>query len=683
MILEERKVAVKKSGDFEQTEFRIDGKYKNKVLWMLINQYRHKVRTPVQEIVSNARDAQRENGNPDKPIKVQIPTKIDPTFIVRDYGVGMDENRIKTIFTSFGASTKNGDNGQTGGFGIGAKSPLAYTDSFNIKTYVDGKYWFYVIAKTENDGIGINLLDTGDTSEENGTEVQIPVNMYDTRDFLKAVCRCTMFWDIKPVFNLPDEELYNVTGGTKISNELTVFTGDDLSGLYDSDILMVVDGIPYEVDRTTVNQVQKLYDIKNMINYSSKAVFFINTGDIDLLQTRESIEDTQKTTAKLTKLAFKGLSDIILYIESCFTETTLEGRLRQFNDVSGKFRGIKTQEFETVKIGSYGVALNKDLKTVTYSYKSKTGYNRVLTTPQRHVTSSTEKSTKEISMFYYDDLGDKESETLKNRRMRYNLTEHDLETCLVEKGDATTVIYDKTIEILNAKKLSSLELPPKKERVKNAKGVVVKKAPELITPYVMRVTRGWESNVYRNKQTLRIADISTKFVYLAYSEYDILFDSKIYIELLEREYGIKLCKLTITDVKNIKGNKNFTHLNEFKKSFKPTKNMITSVISSEVSAKLDNFSDTSDLAGFIIKNNKELVNKTLTKLAQCVKIESARVNMLRNMESDIIKENKVKIDAIVKASKKFKKIMDNNYSLVNTCLDRKENIFYINSKGVK
>jgi plasmid maintenance system antidote protein VapI len=111
--------------------------------------------------------------------------------------------------------------------------------------------------------------------------------------------------------------------------------------------------------------------------------------------------------------------------------------------------------------------------------------------------------------------------------------------------------------------------------------------------------------------------------------------------------------------------------------------MIRSVIYSEVSSELDNFSDTSDLVEFVTKNNKEIVNKTLTKLAQCVKIESANVRMLRHMENDIIKENKTKIDAIVKASKQFKKIMDNNYSLVNTSLNRKENIFYINSKGVK
>ena len=58
-------------------QFRIDERYKTKVLWMLINQYRFKIRTPVQEIISNARDARNRRDRLMRRTDISVMVKAD------------------------------------------------------------------------------------------------------------------------------------------------------------------------------------------------------------------------------------------------------------------------------------------------------------------------------------------------------------------------------------------------------------------------------------------------------------------------------------------------------------------------------------------------------------------------------------------------------------------------------
>jgi hypothetical protein len=101
---------------------------------MVTTIYKNKKRAVVQEIASNARDAHREVGTPALPIIIKIPSRMDTTFEIRDFGLGISPDRMQDVFINMGNSTKRGDNKQTGGFGIGSKTPWAYTDVFNIRT---------------------------------------------------------------------------------------------------------------------------------------------------------------------------------------------------------------------------------------------------------------------------------------------------------------------------------------------------------------------------------------------------------------------------------------------------------------------------------------------------------------------------------------------------------------------
>ncbi len=685
MIIDKVENNVLKSSNFESTDFRIDARYKNKVLWMLINQYRHKVRTPVQEIISNARDAQRENGNPDKAIKIQLPTKIEPTFIVRDFGVGMDENRIKTIFTSFGASTKNADNSQTGGFGIGAKSPLAYTDSFNIKTYVDGKYWFYVIAKTKDDGIGINLLDSGTSTEENGTEVQIPVKPSDTQDFKKAACRCTMFWKIQPTFNLDDEDLIKVEKGTVIADKLTLYNKDNLGDLFYNELIILVDGIPYEIDGTTSRSIDNLSRIMNTINYSSRLVFELNTGDIDLLQTRESIEDTEKTTLKLTELANNARFDLDTHIKSCLNAKSLEGRLEQYKVLTNSFRNVKTHDFMTFSMNHRWFYVSEKLRTLTYNYK---GVRGTVTTPQRHVNEYHFSHTS-LGTFYYDDLKGTESDTMKARRMRNHLTTTGETVTLITQGFESNRDYMTTLRLLKVKKLSSLEKPSKTKRSMRSDASRVVREHDNITMHSLFGGYGYRSKVIKTTTTDLVSVLKNKYVYIEYSKSNRYLECAKFIEVLRKEYKVTPCKISMRDIKLIKDNPNFQHIDSFMATFTPTKNVMEYLVTSCYKVKR------SLLAKVIIDGSNRISDKilvTMAKAAKCKTDKKGRVEPMKlelgyDFKQELLKKHRTYIDNRVTILERFDNRIESKYPMLITLGDnyynktnRKEQVNYINSR---
>jgi len=106
---------VEKSNDFQSAKFGI--KNPAIIFDILCNKlYKNPLKTLIQEYMSNARDSHREAGCSDKPIKVILPTYIDPHIKIIDYGVGISPERMSTVFIFLGESTKNIDNVQTGGF---------------------------------------------------------------------------------------------------------------------------------------------------------------------------------------------------------------------------------------------------------------------------------------------------------------------------------------------------------------------------------------------------------------------------------------------------------------------------------------------------------------------------------------------------------------------------------------
>lgn len=692
MIVNDSKIDVKASGSFESTEFRIDPKYRNKVLWMLINQYRHKVRTPVQEIISNARDAQRENGNPDRPIKIQLPTRLESTFIVRDYGVGMDEDRIKTIFTSFGASTKSSSNEQTGGFGIGAKSPLAYTDSFNIKTYINGKYWFYVVAKTSNDGIGLTLLDSGDTTEENGTEVQIPVSPSDVRTFVSSACRCTMFWEVQPIFNLPKEELFVVNNDNvlEISDKIKVYKKPNLGNLFDANIVLAVDGIPYEVDSHTIQNNQKMREFKALFNYGTNVVIKINTGDIDLLQTRESIDETDRTTRELTKIAFKAYTQAKIYMNSHLSETCLIERYKQYKQLYSAFHNIPAIDYSIFKLRMAGIELPKGLQVYWYDYKGRS--RGFVKNAQKHFkTHDKTIPLDQLNNLYWDNLHD-ESSNQKARRLRYKLetlknasNNSNVSVMVIDKGNASSFEYIRTCRMLKAEKLSTLPVPPKSVTVsKSSSSNGTRKLDQGKIMLNLLEYNSYENRIKRNAQEKELSTIKDKFIYDDYSNYDNRLLEKGWHKLIS-DLGYKVALISKKYHKNVEASDKFTSANVFFSKFKVNEDIKNAYIAHKV--RWSYSSNNGDICGILKSNNCK--DQILFIMSNLLNNKEDGSNYYYNVESypkivlDKLNKDKKILDRIKRLDKlkqSFSERLEKKYPMIKYISDR---TFRYNTNQIK
>ena len=153
--------------------------------------YQDKYGSIVREVVSNAVDANVEAGSTQL-VEVEVTRKNTLSnavgyFRVRDFGPGITPERIENIFTQYFASTKRDSNDQIGGFGIGAKSPFAYTPVFQVFTYIDGVKRHYLLEKSSAERT-CSLMDEIATDEANGTEIRVPIARHgDTYHFVDAI----------------------------------------------------------------------------------------------------------------------------------------------------------------------------------------------------------------------------------------------------------------------------------------------------------------------------------------------------------------------------------------------------------------------------------------------------------------------------------------------------------------
>ena len=137
--------------------------------------YQDKERAVPREVICNAADAHAEAGYTG-PIEITL-TKDE--FTVKDSGPGIpDEKMVEVYMTLFG-STKELDDGQTGGFGLGSKAPFALTEHFTVTSSHKGERRIYVIHKgdEESEGIpGVRPMAGPFPTDQSGLIVQIPIN---------------------------------------------------------------------------------------------------------------------------------------------------------------------------------------------------------------------------------------------------------------------------------------------------------------------------------------------------------------------------------------------------------------------------------------------------------------------------------------------------------------------------
>jgi hypothetical protein len=101
--------------------------------------------------------------------------------------VSVEFDNTLVLYTTYFASTKEESNDYIGAFGLGSKTPFAYTDNFLVSNRFNGTLRVFNIYMSEDGMPQINLMGTYETEEDNGLEVKLAVEPDDYDEFKEAI----------------------------------------------------------------------------------------------------------------------------------------------------------------------------------------------------------------------------------------------------------------------------------------------------------------------------------------------------------------------------------------------------------------------------------------------------------------------------------------------------------------
>ena len=278
MIIETKNKNIKAQGIAKQKSCSIDQEDMRYIASLLRNNYSNPLLATIREIVANALDVTKN-----KKVSIQLPTQIEPNFIVRDYGCGLSEEDMLGLYTKYGKSTKRDTNEVIGGFGIGRFAPLSYTDSFIVRSVYKGHKHSYIIRVDENDDTIVSQIESKiDSESHDGIYVQVGIKKDDIEKFLKTFKKT--FWYRRDAIELLNESWGSKSyGKAEESNEIFDLYKEnryweDLSHYGDAPFVLM-GGIPY-----TVNKSDKWSMFQNGMVYKAEI------GEFKLHHSRETLE---------------------------------------------------------------------------------------------------------------------------------------------------------------------------------------------------------------------------------------------------------------------------------------------------------------------------------------------------------------------------------------------------------
>ena len=309
--------------------------------------YSDKPRAIIRELWSNAFDSHAVHGIPERPFECHLPTQWEPYFSVRDFGTSLPHEFIMRNYTRVFESTKDGQvpagatqqqkaailekaDKQVGKFGLGSKTPFAYTDSFNVIARLDGRKRIYNCFINEEGKPKIVLFSNEDTDEEQGLEVSFSVKVEDVEHFKRAA-RLT----------LPGFDVFPILTGSKVEGEpLETNIGGTNWKLVKPNAL---------VQRACVKQGCVIYPIDTSAldgNFTYAQRELLNSplfiegeiGDFSITPSREHLEYTNITKASIARYLVNVEKEILAKIEeSISTAKTLWVARKRLNEVLNQY----------------------------------------------------------------------------------------------------------------------------------------------------------------------------------------------------------------------------------------------------------------------------------------------------------------------------------------------------------
>lgn len=333
--------------------------------------YSDKIGAVAREVASNSRDANREAGREDVPVEVRIvkPNKFasigHQSIMFEDNGLGITPDRMSDVFIKYASSTKRDSNKETGGFGLGAKTPFAYTDTFTVITVCDyadpiyetvraekkmptdkymelkeqgvdmeligeedgwttvmmdvvnlvghepvkrKKYEYNAIIDKTNKGKMI-LFDSEETNEQTGTKIVVPIKTDSDRfEFENKVIKYTKYWGDNIVYKGFHNERPKINH--VIEEPSFSIVKDDSHEYYG----LLIDGINYPLNKSEVG----IDDVG--VSKAYKILLKFNTGELTISANREAVQ-YDKDTVELIKQKYQHVKDRIIELAQEHVDT--------------------------------------------------------------------------------------------------------------------------------------------------------------------------------------------------------------------------------------------------------------------------------------------------------------------------------------------------------------------------
>lgn len=266
--------------------------------------YSDKVAAVIREIGCNAMDAHIMGGNPDLPFEVKLPTALDRSFYVKDWGPGLDDREVRELYTTYGWSSKQQSDDVTGAFGLGSKSPFAYTtqneedrDGFTIAASKDGVKRIYTCHIGDNGAPALSRLYEGpaDADWPHGVMVTFPVQTRDIAEFHQKAAEVFRWFKVKPVvLGIPESRLETPDFGFKGSFFSMQAKQSDVES---SGACVITGNVRYPINQRRLGDLSPT----EVALLNSNVHFFLPIGEVMMTPSREELQYTEGTKANLRK----------------------------------------------------------------------------------------------------------------------------------------------------------------------------------------------------------------------------------------------------------------------------------------------------------------------------------------------------------------------------------------------
>jgi len=303
------------------------------------NLYSNPMGSMIRELSTNAYDAHIMVGEKTKPFIIKVPNSLDPTFKIRDFGPGLSEKEIHSVYTTFFESTKTNSNDVVGCLGLGSKSPFGVADSFTITSFFNGTKTIYSAFLNDMRIPSIAKFHTEETTEENGIELEIAIKKSDIGQFSRELNTQLRYFTTKPIiegdsnfeWSMQEEYLYSGKGWRMIE------------GRYGN--ARVLQGqIAYPIN--TDDMGTKYYESSDIIKtvLQMNVIFDVNIGDVNIAPSREALSYDAATVdniLKYTQNIVEQLPEMIVKaVEDC--ETEWDARIK-YNVIIYDLGGVHSQ----------------------------------------------------------------------------------------------------------------------------------------------------------------------------------------------------------------------------------------------------------------------------------------------------------------------------------------------------